>query len=196
MKLLQLCAINRKCSCLNQTSAGELKIMLFLKATTHHLWRLLKMDICKCHWRRSLYQFAVWVFIILLQFNFKGSLNLSLCVRFERLSSFPAVIRSSLCGIRKIQACTPMQRFSYWLIYYHTQTRVAPFECFSCFKWKILRQQSHPWHHPKRKIPSMPRLVWDITREINHRNALCCTQRRGVKKPRQATTTKKISQHS
>lgn len=38
--------------------------------------------------------------------------------------------------------------------------------------------------------------VWDITREINHKNALCCTQRRSEKSPHERRRCKKISQHS
>lgn len=99
----------------------EIKFNLLLKASPRHLWRLPKMEMHKCHSRRALYQSAVCVFIILspsMQFR-RFPWYFAFASLERRWSGFPAVIRSSLCGIRKIQACIHRQPIGWFII---TQT--------------------------------------------------------------------------
>lgn len=147
------------------------------------------MDICKCHSRRALYQSAVCVFIILLQFNFEDFLNLSLLCSLRetiKLSSSNSII------IMRDKKNPGVHSHAAYLILVDLLSHTDSHRTF--WVLLVLQVKNTPSTKPsltsskRRKIPSMPRLVWDITREINHRNALCCTQRRSEKPPRATTT--------
>lgn len=88
-----------------------------------------------------------------LRFNAISKISLISCIRFTR-ETIELSSSNSIIIMRDRRNPGVHSQAAYLVVddlLSHTDSRDAPFKCFSCFSSKILRQQSHPWHHPKRR---------------------------------------------